>query len=119
MQVEFRIESARGTRGPARISGAIAATAMAAAAGVIPKQGWAEVRAMGPLRRGPVGAKDWVLESGDPLGLFRHRGPSFDSELALVLPRFKSLAERTQTRELEASPAAPRSWSCSETYCLQ
>ena len=116
MQVEFRIESARGTRGPARISGAIAATAMAAAAGVIPKQGWAEVRAMGPLRRGPVGAKDWVLESGDPLGLFRHRGPSFDSELALVLPRFKSLAERTQTRELEASLAAPRAGSGTEMF---
>ena len=116
MQVELRIESGRGTRGPARLSGSIGANQLAAAAGVIPKQGWADVRVIGPLRRGPVGAQDWVLESGDPLGFFRHRGPNLSSELALVLPRFTSLAERPQTRELEASLAAPRAGSGTEMF---
>jgi uncharacterized protein (DUF58 family) len=116
IQVDLQIESERGTRGPARISGAIGSTALAAAAGVIPKQGWAEVRTVGPMRRGPIGARDWVLESGDPIGLFRHRGPSIDSELALVLPRFTSLAERPQTKEVEASLAAPRAGSGTEMF---
>jgi uncharacterized protein (DUF58 family) len=116
IEVELRIESERGTRGPARISGSIGSAALAAAAGVIPKQGWAEVRTIGPVRRGPIGARDWVLESGDPIGLFRHRGPSIDSELALVLPRFTALAERPQTREVEASLAAPRAGSGTEMF---
>jgi len=116
MQVELRIESRGGTRGPARISGSIGTTWLSAAAGVIPKQGWGEVRVVGPLRRGPVGARDWVLESGDPLGLFRHRGPSIDSELALVLPRFTALTDRPHTRELEASLAAPRAGSGTEMF---
>jgi uncharacterized protein (DUF58 family) len=116
MQVELRIESGRGTRGPARISGSVGAMALAAATGVIPKQGWAELRAIGPLSRGPVGARGWVLESGDPLGLFRFRGPGIDSELALVLPRFAALAKRSRPREVEASLAAPRAGSGSEMF---
>jgi uncharacterized protein (DUF58 family) len=116
MQVELRIESARGTRGPARVSGSIGSTSLAAAAGVVGKRGWGEVRAVGPLRRGPVGARGWVLETGDPLGLFRHRGPTIDSELALVLPRFTALSERLQVRELEANLAAPRAGSGTEMF---
>jgi uncharacterized protein (DUF58 family) len=116
MRVELRIESPGGTRGPARMSGLIGAIPTSAAAGVIPDHGWSEVRAIGPLRRGPIGATGWVLESGDPLGLFRHRGPSLSSELALVLPRFASLTERSQTRELEASLAAPRAGSGNEMF---
>jgi uncharacterized protein (DUF58 family) len=114
--VELRIESGHGTRGPARMSGSIGTTPLAAAAGVIPNEGWAEVRAIGPLRRGPIGAQAWVLETGDPLGLFRHRGPRADSELALVLPRFTALSERPQTREVEASLAAPRAGSGTEMF---
>jgi uncharacterized protein (DUF58 family) len=116
MQVELRIESGRGTRGPARVSGSIGGEALAAATGVIPKRGWAEVQAIGPLRRGPVGARGWVLESGDPLGLFRFRGPGVDSELALVLPRFAALADRSWPKEIEASLAAPRAGSGTEMF---
>lgn len=116
MQVELRIDSGRGTRGPARISGCIGSTRLEAAAGVIPKRGWADVRSIGPLRRGPVGARDWILESGDPLGLIKHRGPSIDSELALVLPRFTSLSDRSHVREVEASLAAPRAGSGNEMF---
>ncbi len=116
MQVELRIDSIRGTRGPARISGTVGATPLEAAAGVIPKKGWAEVRAIGPLRRGPIGARGWILETGDPLGLFAHRGPSLDSELALVLPRLMALAERLHATEVEASLAAPRAGSGTEIF---
>lgn len=116
MQVELRIESKRGTRGPARLFGSIGAAPLATAAGLVPKQGWGELRAVGPLRRGPVGARKWILETGDPLGFFRRRGPGIDSELALVLPRFAALMERPRARELEASLAAPRSGSGTEMF---
>ena len=116
MRVELRIESARGSRGPARLTGSIGATELSVAAGLIPKEGWGEVHVIGPLRRGPVGARGWALETGDPIGLFRHRGPSIDSELTLVLPRFTALAERPHTRELEASLAAPRAGSGNEMF---
>jgi len=116
MQVELRIETSRGARGPARISGSIGAAELSAAAGLVPRRGWGEVHRVGPLRRGPIGAHGWVLETGDPLGFFRHRGPSVDSELALVLPRFAALATRPETRELEASLAAPRAGSGTEMF---
>jgi len=116
MQVELRIESPRGTRGPARLTGSIGTATLSAAAGVVTKRGWGEVRMVGPVRRGPVGARGWVLESGDPLGFFRRRGLGIDSELALVLPRFTSLQERTNVREVEASLAAPRSGSGTEMF---
>lgn len=116
MQVELRIESPRGTRGPARITGAVGATSLSAAAGLVPRQGWGELRSVGPVKRGSIGARGWVLESGDPLGFFRRRGPGLDSELALALPRFMSLAERLNVRELEASIAAPRAGSGTEMF---
>jgi uncharacterized protein (DUF58 family) len=116
MQVELRIESPRGTRGPARLSGSIGAADLSAATALVTKQGWGDLRVVGPVRRGPVRARGWVLESFDPLGFFRRRGRGIDSELALVLPRFTSLAERTNVRELEASLAAPRSGSGTEMF---
>jgi uncharacterized protein (DUF58 family) len=57
-----------------------------------------------------------VLESSDIAGLFRSRRPSPDAEVALVLPRFASLAGRIHTRELEASAAAPRAGSGTEMF---
>jgi len=116
MQVEIRIETGRGSRGPARLSGSVGAVMLAAAAGLVPRQGWTTERTVGPLQRGPVGARNWVLESGDPLGLFHRRGPSVDSELALVLPQFTSLADRLHVREVEASLAAPRAGSGTEMF---
>ena len=115
-RVEIRIETGRGARGPARLSGSIGAVFLSAAAGLVPRGGWGEEHTVGPLRRGPVGARGWVLESGDPLGFFRHEGPAVDSELALVLPRFTSLADRPHLREVEASLAAPRAGSGTEMF---
>jgi len=118
-RVEIRIESGRGARGPARLSGSIGTAKLSAASGLVPRGGWGDERTVGPLRRGPVGARSWVLESGDPLGFFRHHGPGVDSELALVLPRFTSLADRPHMREVEASHAAPRAGSGTEMFGIR
>jgi uncharacterized protein (DUF58 family) len=116
IRVRLHIKSSRGTRGPARISASVGATQLSAAAGLVRKEGWAEVQVVGPVRRGPVGVQGLTLERGDPLGFFTHHGPGVDSELSLVLPRFDALAARPNVRELEASVAAPRAGSGTEMF---
>jgi uncharacterized protein (DUF58 family) len=116
VKVRLRIQSPRGTRGPARISASVGATQLSAAAGRVRKEGWDEVHVVGPLRRGPLGARGFTLERGDPLGFFTHRGPAVDSELGLALPRFQALAARPNVRELEASVAAARAGSGTEMF---
>ncbi len=116
MNVRLRIKSKHGTRGPVRISGSVAGTPISAAAGRVTTKGWGEGRVLGPLRRGPVGVQGLAIERGDPLGFFRHRRKGNDSELTLVLPRFKALAERPKARELEASVAAPRAGTGTEMF---
>jgi uncharacterized protein (DUF58 family) len=116
MTVQLRIKPRHGTRGPARMSGSIAGADLSAAAGRVPKAGWAESRLLGPLRRGPVGVQGLAVETGDPLGFFTHRSKGSDSELTLVLPRFKALADRPHAREMEASVAAPRAGSGTEMF---
>jgi hypothetical protein len=59
-------------------------------------------------RRGTLGASDWRIGSSDPLGFFRGFRAAPDVEVALILPKFASLARRREARELEASEAAPR-----------
>jgi uncharacterized protein (DUF58 family) len=116
MKVRIKLASRHGTRGPARVSGWFGGTELSAAAGRVPKEGWSELRVLGPLRRGPVAARDWAMERGDPLGFFNHRNKGKDFELTLVLPRFKALAIRPNVRELEASVAAPRAGSGTEMF---
>jgi uncharacterized protein (DUF58 family) len=116
MKVRIKFVSRHGTRGPARVSGWFGGTEFSAAAGRVPKEGWSELRVLGPLRRGPVAARDWATERGDPLGFFNHRNKGMDFELTLVLPRFKALAKRPNVRELEASVAAPRAGSGTEMF---
>jgi uncharacterized protein (DUF58 family) len=112
----LRLSGARGARGPARLAGRVGQEALSAAAGVVPKSGWTSDRELGPLQRGPIGATGWVLESGDPLGLFRCRSATADAEVGLVLPRFTSLGAHEPVRELEASAAAPRSGTGTEVF---
>jgi uncharacterized protein (DUF58 family) len=116
LKVSLRIESPRGTRGPARISASIGTTELSTAAGLVRKEGWAEVRVVGPVRRGPVGVRGMRLERGDPLGFFTHHSRDAKAELGLVLPRFAALAARPHVRELEASVAAPRAGSGTEMF---
>jgi uncharacterized protein (DUF58 family) len=116
IKVSLRIKSPRGTRGPARISASIGTTQLSTAAGLVRKEGWEEVRVVGPVRRGTIGARGLTLERGDPLGFFTHRSSGVETELGLVLPRFTALAARPHVRELEASVAAPRAGSGTEMF---
>jgi uncharacterized protein (DUF58 family) len=115
-EIELRLTTNGGPRGPARLSGVVGSEAVRAATGVVPKAGWTQRRTFGPVARGPIVAKSWVLESSDPLGFFRFRRKGADGEVALVLPRFMSLTAQPQARELEASVSAPRAGSGMELF---
>jgi uncharacterized protein (DUF58 family) len=117
LRIRITIGSPRGTRGPASARGKLGLASMAIAAGVVRKSsGHIEQPLLQPSRRGPVEMRDWWLESGDPLGLFKesHRGE--DGEVALVLPRFTSLRAQPPVRELEASITAPRAGHGTEVF---
>jgi uncharacterized protein (DUF58 family) len=116
LEMAVGLDTTGAPRGPARLVGFIGAEQVTAATGLVPKSGWRRTVELVGLRRGPVGARELVLESSDIAGLFRSRRPSPDAEVALVLPRFASLAGRIQTRELEASAAAPRAGSGTEMF---
>ena len=49
--------------------------------GLVPKGGWSRVEALPALRRGPVAAKGWRIQTSDPLGFFFGRRPASDSEI--------------------------------------
>jgi uncharacterized protein (DUF58 family) len=116
LRVELGLFTSGAARGPALFGGAVAGSLLSTATGVVPRAGWREERLVGPVRRGPVRASVWVLEAGDLLGLFRKRRRSSGGEIALVLPLFTSLHARPQTREVEASLAAPRSGAGTELF---
>jgi uncharacterized protein (DUF58 family) len=114
--IELRLSTKGSARGPARLSGLVGGVEVRAATGVVPKKGWTDQRAIGPLARGPFLAENWVLESSDPLGFFRWRRKGANGEVGLVLPRFMSLTALPQARELEASVSAPRAGSGTELF---
>lgn len=116
LDLEIGLDTTGAPRGPARVVGIVGSKEIAAATGLVPRSGWRQRVELEGLRRGPVGARGCVVESSDVAGLFRSRRPSPDSEVALVLPRFTSLAGRPQARELEASVAAPRAGSGTELF---
>ena len=117
LRIEITIGSPRGTRGPALAHGKVGDASMAVAAGVVRKSGGhVEEPLLQPSRRGPVEMRDWSLDQGDPLGLFKETRRGKDSEVALVLPRFASLRAQPLVRELEASVTAPRSGHGSEVF---
>jgi uncharacterized protein (DUF58 family) len=116
LKMDLGLDTTGAPRGPARLAGLIAGEQLGAATGVIPRKGWRHQVELHGMRRGPVGAHAWIVESSDPVGMFRSRRTSPDAEVALVLPRFASLSRRPQTRELEASVAAPRAGSGTELF---
>jgi len=116
LQLEVGLDTTGAPRGPARLVGVVGPREIAAATGLVPRSGWRRLVELDGLRRGPVGAHGFVVESSDIAGMFRSSRPSPDAEVALVLPRFTSLAGRPQTRELEASVAAPRAGSGTELF---
>jgi uncharacterized protein (DUF58 family) len=116
LELEVGLDTTGAPRGPARVVGIVGKKEIAAATGLVPRSGWRQRVELEGLPRGSVGARACVVESSDIAGLFRSRRPSPDSEVALVLPRFTSLAGRPQARELEASVAAPRAGSGTELF---
>ncbi|MEO8745301.1 MAG: DUF58 domain-containing protein [Candidatus Dormiibacterota bacterium] len=114
MELDLGLDTDGAARGPAKVSGTAGARELSAATGVVPRTGWRHRVELEGLRRGPVGARSWVVESSDLVGFFRSRRSSPDAELALVLPRFASLTRRPEVHELEASLAAPRAGSGTE-----
>ena len=116
LEMEVGLDTTDAPRGPARLVGLIGSEQVSAATGLVPRSGWRRTIQLEGLRRGPVGARALVVESSDVVGLFRSRRPSPDSEVALVLPLFTSLAGKLQARELEASVAAPRAGSGTELF---
>ncbi len=114
--IELRLTTTGGARGPARLSGSISGAEVGAATGLVPRSGWVERRTVGPLGRGAIVASNWVLESSDPLGFFRFRRKGANGEIGLVLPRFMSLSSVPLARELEASVSAPRAGSGTELF---
>jgi uncharacterized protein (DUF58 family) len=116
LHMEVGLDTTGSARGPARLVGFIGSEQVSAATGVVPRSGWRRTVELHGLRRGPVGARGWVVETSDVAGMFRSRRPSPDAEVALVLPRFANLGSKSQTREQEASVAAPRSGSGTELF---
>jgi len=116
LEMEVGLETTGAPRGPALAAGRVGGEHLRAATGLVPRSGWRHPVDLAAMRRGPVGAQAWVVESSDPVGMFRSRRASDDAEVALVLPRFASLARRPHARELEASVAAPRAGSGTELF---
>ena len=116
LRMDLGLDTTGAPRGPARLTGVIGAEKLGAATGLVPRSGWRHQVELQGMRRGPVGAHAWLVESSDPVGMFRSRRTSPDAEVALVLPRFATLSRRPQTRELEASVAAPRAGSGTELF---
>jgi len=117
--IEIALGAARGERGPVWAAGQIANKDVSAGTGLVPKAGWSRVKVFRAARRGPVSASGWRIHTSDPLGFFGGVRRAADSEIALILPRFASLAARRQTRELEASVAAPRAGSGNELFGIR
>ncbi len=116
VEMEVGLNTTGAPRGPARLFGFIGSEQLSAGTGLVPKSGWRKHVELPALRRGPVGAHAWVVETSDLLGFFRGRRTNPDTEVALVLPRFTSLVHQPKTRELEASVAAPRAGSGTELF---
>jgi uncharacterized protein (DUF58 family) len=105
-----------GARGPAWVRGAVGETEVRFGTGLVPTSGWSRVKHLSELKRGAVGSSRWTVGSSDPLGFFRGQRACPDAEVALVLPRFASLARRREPREMEASTASPRAGYGNELF---
>ena len=119
VELELGLSTTGASRGPAWITGDIADTTVSLGVGLIPRNGWRRTLDVTPLRRGALGATGWSIGTSDPLGFFAGRREWPDGEIALVLPRFKSLSNRATVRELEAAETAPRAGSGHELFGIR
>ena len=119
IEIELGLDAARGARGPAWVSGSVGGRPVHAGAGLVPKTGWRATETLEKARRGPIDAHGWRIGTSDPLGFFTGTRRCADAEVALVLPRFTSLSERREARELEASVASPRAGAGNEMFGIR
>jgi uncharacterized protein (DUF58 family) len=117
LEIEFRAR--RGPRGPVWASGEVGQRRFAAGTGIVTNQGWSRLRRARAVTRGVMLSKGWSLGTSDPFGFFQGFRKAADGEVALVLPKFTSLAGRSETREVEASVAAPRAGSGNELFGIR
>ncbi|GAC1653338.1 MAG: hypothetical protein NVS9B1_02330 [Candidatus Dormibacteraceae bacterium] len=103
-------------RGPARLSVGVAGDRLEAGTGIIPAAGWSAEREYGPVSRGPIGAGPALIESADPLGLFRVRAMHPPAALAVALPLFASLTDNVHVREIESQLTVVRAGHGSDLY---
>ena len=116
LRLEVGLDNAGAARGPAWIAGMVAGQSLEAGTGLVPRKGWRTEKSLAQMRRGVLGATGWSIRTSDPMGFFRDRRQCPEGEVAVVLPRFASLAGRMQTREQEASIASPRAGAGSELF---
>ncbi len=114
---ELRLDHAGSwAHGPARISVGVGEVALEVGAGVVPAEGWRARRSLGPVGRGPLAASRLVVESSDPLALFRTRREEEGGGLAVALPLFTSLSDRLQVREVESQLTVVRAGHGTDLY---
>lgn len=116
MGLEIAFRARRGRRGPIWAVGNVGGKKFGAGTGVVTTAGWSRVRWARAVRRGAIRANEWHMGTSDPLGLFQGFRAVPEVEVALVLPKFASLAVRSESREVESSMAAPRAGSGHELF---
>ncbi len=117
LRFELRLDVTGGwARGPARVSAGVGEVALEAGTGLVPPAGWTALRSLGPVVRGPLAASGLVVESADPLGLFRNRRDQGGAGLAVALPLFTSLSDRLQVREIESQLTVVRAGNGTDLY---
>jgi uncharacterized protein (DUF58 family) len=116
MGLEVAFRARRGRRGPVWAAGNVGGKKFGAGTGLVTTAGWSRVRWTRAVRRGAIRAEHWHLGTSDPLGLFQGFRKVPEAEVALVLPKFASLATHSQSREVESSMAAPRAGSGNELF---
>ena len=115
-EVEVGLDTTGSARGPAWLRGEVGGKPVSFGTGLVPRQGWRRLKVLRELRRGPLGSVAWQVQTSDALGFFVSRRADPDREVALVLPRFASLREGREVRELEASAPATRAGSGQEVF---
>jgi uncharacterized protein (DUF58 family) len=117
--LSFELRLAAGgswAHGPARLSAGVGEVALEAGTGIVPPAGWTASRRLGPVARGALAATRLVVESADPLALFRTRRSEGAGDLAVALPLFTSLSDRLQVREIESQLTVVRAGHGTDLY---
>jgi uncharacterized protein (DUF58 family) len=117
LEIAFRAQ--RRPRGPVWAYGQVGGRRFSAGTGIVTKKGWSQLWRARAATRGVMLSTGWRLGTSDPFGFFQGFRKAADREVALVLPKFTSLAGRSEAHEVEASVAAPRAGSGNELFGIR